>query len=56
MNEDFQFKISEVIIIQGVKMIMEFFKSNFPESSILKFLYVTLIYTISLPPKLGAIL
>ena len=35
---------------------MEFFKGNFPECSVLKVLYVILIYTISMPPKLGAIL
>ena len=35
---------------------MEFFKANFPEGSALKFLYVILIYTISLSPKLGTIM
>ena len=34
---------------------MEFFKGNFPEGSVLKFLYVISIYTIFLSPKLGAI-
>ena len=35
---------------------MGFFKGNFPECSVLKVLHVILIYTISLSPKLGAIL
>ena len=42
--------------MKGVNRIMEFFEGNFPECSVLKVLYVILIYTISMPPKLDAIL
>ena len=35
---------------------MEFLKGDFPKGSVLKFLYVISIYTISLSPKLGTIL
>ena len=55
VKEIFGFKNFKVLI-KGVNRIMEFFKGNFPECSVLKVLYVILIYTISLSPKLGTIL
>ena len=55
VKEVFEFK-NIYVLIKGVNRTMEFFKGNFPECSVLKVLYVILIYTISLSPMLDAIL